>query len=172
MHPLFRPRHSQPRGMTLTEMMVTVSILAILASLAVPSFSSFIYRTKRMEQETMVAALTHAIARVYQHERFPAEITLEQNPVEDVRVGKRPLDPRLGKRTGWGALEMEVQGELYYRYAAVADLTRGAESLMLTVTGDVDHDGRPNIRTIVYAWKDNAWYPVSDDKEDDVGDDW
>ena len=38
---------ARPRGMTLIELMVAVAIVAIIASLAVPSYSAYVTRSKR-----------------------------------------------------------------------------------------------------------------------------
>ncbi|RZJ14387.1 MAG: type IV pilin protein [Haliea sp.] len=56
--------HKAARGFTLIELMITVAIVAILASVAYPSYRSYILKSKRAEARTALADL------MQQQERF------------------------------------------------------------------------------------------------------
>jgi type IV pilus assembly protein PilE len=54
-----------PRGFTLVELMVTVAVVAILAALAVPSYSSYVVRSKRAEAKTVILQAAQFMERNY-----------------------------------------------------------------------------------------------------------
>lgn len=53
------------RGVTLVELMIVVAILGILASVAIPSYSSYVIRTKRTEAKTALMGLAQRMERCY-----------------------------------------------------------------------------------------------------------
>lgn len=58
-----KPNHS--RGFTLIELMITVAIVALLASVALPSYNSQIVRTRRAAATGCLAELAQFMERVY-----------------------------------------------------------------------------------------------------------
>lgn len=63
------------RGFTLIELMITVSIVAILASVAYPSYQGFVLKSKRAEARTALIDL------LQQQERFMTQRNTYSNPV-------------------------------------------------------------------------------------------
>lgn len=61
--PLRRPL--APRGMTLIELLVVVVIVAILTSIAVPSYRAYMIRTQRSEAKTALLQLQAAQEKFY-----------------------------------------------------------------------------------------------------------
>jgi len=63
----FRKRrlNAAPRGLTVVELMFVVAIAAILASIAVPSYQSYVYKTQVAQAATDIRALAAKIDLYY-----------------------------------------------------------------------------------------------------------
>jgi prepilin-type N-terminal cleavage/methylation domain-containing protein len=174
MSPSRNAPRSRSRGFTLVELMVVISIIAVMASIALPRMQMFALKAKRAEREMMMSAIVRSI-RDYAAatEGRTGTVDLQPNPREPATAGKRAFDRTLAAlnpaAVGWDKLGFAPEGALYFRYAGTADLTPGSESLILTAEADLDNDGRTAVRTVTYAWVDASWAPVS---ETDGGDDW
>ncbi len=53
------------RGFTLIEMLVVITILAILASIAVPAYDNFLTRTRRVEGKTALLEASQGLERCF-----------------------------------------------------------------------------------------------------------
>jgi type IV pilus assembly protein PilE len=58
-------RMSKARGFTLIELMITVAIVALLASIAMPSYTSYIARSKRADARTQLLQAQQFMQRFY-----------------------------------------------------------------------------------------------------------
>lgn len=59
------------RGFTLVELMVVVAIVAILAAIAMPSYSRYIYRARRADGQALLMHVANAQERYYAaHHRY------------------------------------------------------------------------------------------------------
>lgn len=59
----------QPHGFTLIELMITIAILAILAAIAVPSYTDYVTRGKIVEATSTLAGLRVKMEQYYQDNR-------------------------------------------------------------------------------------------------------
>jgi general secretion pathway protein G len=104
-----RPRSSGARGFTLIEMMVVMTLIAILLTLAVPRYFSAIDNGRLNVQRQNVAAIRDAIDKFYGDQgKYPqtldelvAKRYLRELPMDPVSeapnwVVVAPLDPTLG----------------------------------------------------------------------------
>lgn len=64
-----RPRQSRETGFTLIEAMVTVAIIGILAAVAVPSYTSYVTRSKLTEATNNLADMRIKMEQSYQDNR-------------------------------------------------------------------------------------------------------
>lgn len=60
-----RPRPSAQRGFTLIELMITVAIVAILASIALPNYQSHVTSTRRTTAQACLLELAQFMERYY-----------------------------------------------------------------------------------------------------------
>ncbi len=62
------PRRLSEEGVTLTELLTVVTIVGILAAIAVPSYASFLRRSKAAEAPTMLGTLFQGVASLYERD--------------------------------------------------------------------------------------------------------
>lgn len=55
----------RPRGFTLIELMVVLAIVALLAAMAIPSYSRYTYRARRAEGQALLMHIANAQERYY-----------------------------------------------------------------------------------------------------------
>lgn len=68
-------------GFTLVELMVTIAIIAILASIALPSYTSYVARSKIAEATSELSQWRNAAERFYQDNRTYTDVCTNTGPV-------------------------------------------------------------------------------------------
>jgi len=69
------------RGMTLVELLVVVVLVAVLATVAIPSYRSHVLRTHRVEARTALLALAVAQEKFFlQHNTYATQTELSEAP--------------------------------------------------------------------------------------------
>jgi type IV pilus assembly protein PilE len=59
------PRTHRPAGFTLIELMATVAIAALLATIALPSYEGYLQRTRRADAKTFLSGMAQQLERCF-----------------------------------------------------------------------------------------------------------
>jgi len=163
------PKHQ--RGFTLIELMVVVTILGVLASIALPQFTRAQLRSRTAERGTIMDALGRGVGDTVAN--------LQSLPTKD------PADPASGKlwagepnpkgvpgaskhqvsygtsAVGWGYMPVVIQGEAYYQYSFIVNDPNGngnGVTMSVVALGDLDGDGFFSTKTINWVAKGYTFY--------------
>lgn len=142
------------RGFSLIELMVSVAIVGLLSSVAVPGYQRMTLRTKAAERSSIMRAIAIAIgdtALTREPQAFPADpLVGPWNPVGIPGTTKQPMNWALGD---WPRIPVVVQGATYYSYQFTAsdNVGVGPPFIVLSALGDVDGDGNNSLKTQTYV---------------------
>jgi type IV pilus assembly protein PilE len=82
---MFRKKHN---GVTLIELMIVIVVLAILTSIAVPSYRSYLIRTQRTEAKTALLNVRAAQEKFYlQNNRYTTNLTQQPGDPDEPGLG-------------------------------------------------------------------------------------
>jgi type IV pilus assembly protein PilA len=140
------------KGFTLIELMVVVTIIGILASVAMPEFTKLVLRAKAAERYEVMLRIKKAVADVYvQHGAIPGGLMVGAwQPTGTPTATKRFPDWRApGWVDVWRSTE-EIEGSTYYSYQFTADDTLNPPELLVESLGDLDGDGFTSYKFIRY----------------------
>ncbi|MGQ3890909.1 type IV pilin protein [Legionella sp. CNM-4043-24] len=120
-------------GFTLMELMITLVIIGILTSIAVPSYKDYIVRSRRSDGKAALLDLASQMERYYSERNTYLNATLGAGGANDVRASNQSPE-------GWYTLSIPVQTASTYTLQAspnnaqaTADTT--CQSLTLTNLG-------------------------------------
>jgi prepilin-type N-terminal cleavage/methylation domain-containing protein len=149
------------RGFTLIELMLSVTIVGVLASVAIPEFNKVTMRARLSEREEIMRAIAKTIEEVALNTTGTLALPAgAANPDDHPGTTNRPWRQAMA---GWNQLPLIVEGSTYcsYSYAFVDDMTPP----VLYVTGacDVDGDTVQNIRVQAYRSEGHAYVLVGEE---------
>jgi type IV pilus assembly protein PilE len=117
LNPCKRPRRPIPRGLTLVELVITLAMVAVLATLAAPSWLGQIQRMRRSDAIVTLARLQQA------QERWRS-----QRPVYAGGLGKDGLDLPAVSPAGHYDVSTSVQPDTAQRDYQVTAVARGPQA--------------------------------------------
>ena len=141
-----------PQGFTLIELTIVVSIISILAAIAIPNFQKFTAKSKQSEAKTMLSLIA---SLEYDYKlRHGTFLACPLNPPE----GQTSWNSSL---SAWKELGFEPRGLRYYSY----EVTLTLDSFSILAKGNIDSDPAEDLWTL--TGKDltikNDWNDVSED---------
>lgn len=135
-------------GFTLIEVMLTVGILGVLASVALPAFAHLQLRSRQAERRVIIRALGIALEDFWLRDnRYPGGTPEAStfdgpwNPALPPTPSKRPWN-RSPANGDWSRLAISVEGDLYFSYRVEAQASAGSRWSVVLAYGDLDGDGR------------------------------
>jgi len=109
-------------GFTLIEIMITVTIVAILASISLPAYQRYVIRARASESLVLATNAKNMIV----------ECQATGTAMADMNSGTGPFPPGNLTSTEWVAGVFVVQGVVRIRYAAAAPAGLAGQDLVLT----------------------------------------
>lgn len=120
-----KPENSQ-KGFTLIEMMIVISIIGILATIALPNFQKSIIRAKETSLRQSLFVMRDVIDQYYgDNGKYPESLEIL---VENKYMREIPRDPFTRSSDTWVLIDAEVENE---EEAGVYDIKSGSDRVGL-----------------------------------------
>lgn len=123
-------------GYTLIELMLTLALIGVLTTIAIPKLISYQLRSKAAEATTNIGAIQRAL------EAYSAEnnIYVSAMPPTPATVGSGSQSWGLaaGDSHGFNSIGYVPEGQVYFQYGVTSD---GASAYTIAARSDLDGDG-------------------------------
>jgi prepilin-type N-terminal cleavage/methylation domain-containing protein len=148
------------RGFTLIELMISVAVVGVLASVAIPSMQHAVLRAKTAERRDVMVRIRQAVQDYYM--RNGALVAGGDysdsgwNPAWPPTTAKRsmasmPVWNTYFTSTGsGGTIAMDLEGSVYYSYRFIVDDRARIGRVTVLAAGDLDGDGVTSYKTLVF----------------------
>jgi prepilin-type N-terminal cleavage/methylation domain-containing protein len=153
-----RARSALSRGYSLIELMIVVSIIGFLASVAVPTYLYLKNKSKFTERDNMVRAIELAmIAHTAARDQYPNLMGPSSflfggwNPAWPPEQTKRNFDTTLDN---WGDLDFKPLGSVYFSYQVFGFQSPASSYFDVFAASDLDGDGQ-------VGWRHRRWAQVT-----------
>ena len=160
-------RSNPAAGFTIIELIIVISIIAAIATMAIPGYMGMVYTTKRAETDGMFHGIQKAMLDhlAQNNDRFPTDLgggasslTGMWNPGV-IDGTKKPFVP--GK-PGWNLLAFEPMTWVYHSYYVYG--YTDPNTAFITIEAATDLNGNGVIATRVQEWQrfGSDWSLVND----------
>lgn len=153
--------------------MMSVAIVGLLASVAIPTFDILIWKVKRSERDRMLNQIENAVIQyITAHDQFPRTsgantyISAPYNPPWPVTASKEVWAPNY---LDWRHLDVVPDGRLYFHYYVTGWQGPSYAYFYVYGFGDMDEDGINQYRYRYWRrdqhgyWRMERDYTSSDD---------
>lgn len=162
-----RMKRGPAAGFTLLEIVIVVSIIAALSTVAIPGFLNMVYTSKRSETDMMFYSIQHAVLDylAQNNDHFPndlgggaSNLTTAWNPA----VFDGAKKPWLTGQPGWNQLMWEPLNYVYHSYYLFAYTSPNLTYFTIKAATDLDGNGVIAIRTQEWQRYGQDWQINSD----------
>lgn len=162
----------QPRGFTIIELMLVLTITGILSALAIPNFVGFTVRVKNAERKVAVAAIAQSLfERVQRTGQLPnvtsttdSNIATPVDPALPITGLKKPFDLTIANASDWKFVDWRPDGWIRFHYQVTGNLTSGAGIINIYAQSDINSNNIPVTWTQSYTLdaKNGTWLPADE----------
>ena len=142
-------------GFTLIELMIVISIVGLLSSVAIPNYMRFQMKTKSTEAKSSLAAIRTAEESYFAEYGRYAPAT--PNPVAVPGTSKEVFSPA---NVGFQRLGFSPEGMVYFSYAIAVPPAPNANSFSADAGADLDGNGVYQYWAFVKEARDGSRIPA------------
>src|SRR3954469_4062430 len=164
----FPPPRSVPRAFTLVALMIVVTILGILAAVAIPAFLRYMTRAKTSEAVVNIQAICDGAVSYFNNERYGQGTGATLNPRQfppsigrtpaTVGATKQPVNLAQWQSPTWQSLSFQLMTPNYFGYSFTSSGTITTSAFSVDANGDLD--GNTTLSTFERAGQARADYSV------------
>jgi prepilin-type N-terminal cleavage/methylation domain-containing protein len=148
-----RSANRQNQGFTLLETMIVVSIIGILAAIAIPAFQNYQNRSKRAEAFTNLSAIVDSEKAYFSEYSTYAGVPVSQPGLAAGVLGPNKRQWIPAADVAFGTVGWRPEGAVYYDYdvnlAGAGSCAAAGDCFTASAYGDADGDG--NVAVIEYV---------------------
>ena len=135
-HPIPNGRRRGLRGFTFVELMVVITIITILMSIAIPIYNRSIVRAKESVLKSNLMTLRTVIDNyTYDKQKAPQQL---QDLVSEGYLQKIPMDPMVGNNQSWRTIMEDAAQSVNQSEPGIFDVKSGSDKTGLDGTPYAD----------------------------------
>jgi len=131
-----KPRWSRPRGFTFVELMVVITIIVVLVTMAIPIYQKSILRAKESVLKNNLFTIRTVIDNyTYDKQKAPQSL---QDLVSEGYLREVPVDPMTGSSQTWKTILEDATQSVNQSEPGIFDIRSGSDRISLDGTSYSD----------------------------------